>query len=215
MICGSSSASRSSGSSASCSATSPRARSSAPAELRVEAVWPSGDRPRLGRRRSPHPQRHPARHGQLLLRDVVVQATPPGWYPDPNDPYTQRYWDGLQWTENRSPALRRSWRSAGPPDERPGDRVDGARDPLVICGIGSVLALVFGYQAKREIEASGGTQGGEGMATAGIILGWIGVGLPSSTSSSGSSSLGGGLFSAARSRARDASRRRTPILIRR
>ena len=42
--------------------------------------------------------------------------------------------------------------------------------------IGSILALVFGYKAKRQISESGGTQSGEGMATAGIVLGWVGIG---------------------------------------
>jgi hypothetical protein len=41
--------------------------------------------------------------------------------------------------------------------------------------IGSILALVFGYTAKRQIAASHGTQGGSGLATAGIVLGWVGV----------------------------------------
>ncbi len=36
--------------------------------------------------------------------------------------------------------------------------------------IGSVLALVFGYIARRQIDASGGAQGGRGMAIAGIVL---------------------------------------------
>ncbi len=48
---------------------------------------------------------------------------------------------------------------------------------LVQMGIGSVLALVFGYMAKREIDASGGMQGGRGLAIAGIVLGWVGVGV--------------------------------------
>ena len=39
--------------------------------------------------------------------------------------------------------------------------------------IGSILALVFGYIAKRQIKERG--EGGGGMATAGIVLGWIGV----------------------------------------
>lgn len=43
--------------------------------------------------------------------------------------------------------------------------------------IGSILALVFGYVAKKQIAQSGGTQSGAGMATAGIVLGWIGVGI--------------------------------------
>jgi hypothetical protein len=42
--------------------------------------------------------------------------------------------------------------------------------------IGSILALVFGYVAKSQIDASRGTQGGRGMAVAGIVLGWVGVG---------------------------------------
>jgi uncharacterized membrane protein len=46
---------------------------------------------------------------------------------------------------------------------------------LWIYWIGSVLALVFGYKAKQEIAASNGGQGGAGMATAGIVLGWVGV----------------------------------------
>jgi hypothetical protein len=47
---------------------------------------------------------------------------------------------------------------------------------LVFCPlICSVLALVFGFQARNEIDGSGGRIGGRGNATAGIVLGWIGV----------------------------------------
>ena len=28
---------------------------------------------------------------------------PPGWYPDPEPPATQRYWDGKSWTDQRAP----------------------------------------------------------------------------------------------------------------
>lgn len=48
---------------------------------------------------------------------------------------------------------------------------------LWIYWLGSILALVFGYVAKRQIAESQGTQSGSGMATAGIVLGWIGVGV--------------------------------------
>ncbi|ALL79061.1 MULTISPECIES: DUF4190 domain-containing protein [unclassified Pseudonocardia] len=44
---------------------------------------------------------------------------------------------------------------------------------LWLYGLGSILALVLGYVAKRQI-AERGEQGG-GLATAGIVLGWIGV----------------------------------------
>jgi Domain of unknown function (DUF4190) len=45
---------------------------------------------------------------------------------------------------------------------------------LWIYWIGSVLALIFGYVAKGQIRE--GAQTGGGMATAGIVLGWVGVG---------------------------------------
>ncbi|WP_051704380.1 DUF4190 domain-containing protein [Glycomyces sp. NRRL B-16210] len=43
----------------------------------------------------------------------------------------------------------------------------GACNPI------SILALIFGMIAKRQIRERG--EQGEGMATAGIVLGWIGV----------------------------------------
>jgi hypothetical protein len=47
---------------------------------------------------------------------------------------------------------------------------------LVVCPlICSILALVFGYQGRAEIDKSGGRIGGRGNATAGIVLGWIGL----------------------------------------
>jgi hypothetical protein len=41
--------------------------------------------------------------------------------------------------------------------------------------IGSILALVFGYVSRRQIKKTG--QKGEGFALAGIVLGWVGVGI--------------------------------------
>ncbi|MGH9245533.1 MAG: DUF4190 domain-containing protein [Acidimicrobiales bacterium] len=37
------------------------------------------------------------------------------------------------------------------------------------------VAIVLANQAKNEIRASGGTQGGDGLATAGMVLGIIGL----------------------------------------
>ncbi len=42
--------------------------------------------------------------------------------------------------------------------------------------IGSILALIFGYQARKEIDREPGRLEGRGMATAGIVLGWVGLG---------------------------------------
>jgi len=43
--------------------------------------------------------------------------------------------------------------------------------------IGSIVGVILGYMARRQIEESGGAVGGEGLAKAGIVIGWIGVGL--------------------------------------
>jgi hypothetical protein len=44
--------------------------------------------------------------------------------------------------------------------------------------IAGVLALVFGYRARREIRQVGPARlDGEGQARAGIILGWVSVGM--------------------------------------
>lgn len=44
-----------------------------------------------------------------------------------------------------------------------------------LCGIGSLLAVIFGTKARREIRESGGAQTGDGMALAGTIIGAIGL----------------------------------------
>ena len=43
--------------------------------------------------------------------------------------------------------------------------------------IGSIVAVISGPMAKREIDESGGTLGGESLAQIGMILGWIGLAL--------------------------------------
>lgn len=43
--------------------------------------------------------------------------------------------------------------------------------------IGGIVAILTGNSAKKEIANSGGTVGGEGLAKAGVIIGWIGLAL--------------------------------------
>lgn len=63
---------------------------------------------------------------------------------------------------------------------------DGMAIASLIMGIGGfllcplvlgVLAVIFGYIGKRNIEESAGALGGESFAVGGIILGWINIGL--------------------------------------
>jgi hypothetical protein len=42
--------------------------------------------------------------------------------------------------------------------------------------IGSILAVIFGHIARHQVRESKGWQKGGGMAMAGLVLGWIGIG---------------------------------------
>ena len=42
--------------------------------------------------------------------------------------------------------------------------------------IGSILAVIFGHISLTQIKNSNGTQSGRGMAIAGLVLGYIGIG---------------------------------------
>jgi len=46
---------------------------------------------------------------------------------------------------------------------------------LWIYWLGSILALILGYLAKKEIRNSNDQLDGKGLATAGIVLGWVGI----------------------------------------
>lgn len=43
--------------------------------------------------------------------------------------------------------------------------------------LGSILAIVFGYSARNQIRQRPGELEGEGMAMAGLVLGWLMVGI--------------------------------------
>ncbi|MEU5156867.1 DUF4190 domain-containing protein [Glycomyces sp. NPDC021274] len=67
----------------------------------------------------------------------------------------------------------------GYPPYVPPRPTNGMAIAAMICGIVGVcspigiLGLIFGSIAKRQIRETG--EQGEGMATAGVVLGWIGV----------------------------------------
>ena len=47
----------------------------------------------------------------------------------------------------------------------------------MLCGVGSIVAIVLGFIARSQIKASAGRETGDGMAQAGIILGCVVRGL--------------------------------------
>jgi apolipoprotein N-acyltransferase len=43
--------------------------------------------------------------------------------------------------------------------------------------LGSIAAIITGYAARNETRANPPTASGDGMATTGIVLGWVSIGL--------------------------------------
>lgn len=77
-----------------------------------------------------------------------------------------------------SPAPQDQWGASAPTGETPGKATASlvlGIVGLVICPlVCSVLAVVFGKQAKDQIAANPG-MGGAGLAQAGVVLGWVGI----------------------------------------
>jgi len=100
----------------------------------------------------------------------MAEPIPPGWYADPGQPGTLRYWDGTAWTEQRA--------SAPAPAAAAGETNGLAIASFVLSlawafGIGSVLAVIFGFKARSQIRTR--NQSGEGLAVAGIVIGFLGL----------------------------------------
>ncbi|HWC13331.1 MAG TPA: DUF4190 domain-containing protein [Actinomycetota bacterium] len=72
--------------------------------------------------------------------------------------------------------------AVSPPPASPAARTNGKAIASLVLGIvgvtgipfvASVVAIILGYMARTEIAQRG--EEGRGLATAGIILGWVGV----------------------------------------
>jgi Domain of unknown function (DUF4190) len=117
---------------------------------------PDGSHPAPDAWGSPAAGQNPAPYGGYPAQP---QGTPYGQPMQQPQPYGQPY---------------------GYPYAPPQQRTNGLAIASMVLGIlwlywiGSILALVFGYIARRQIRERG--ESGGGMATAGIVLGWIGVG---------------------------------------
>ena len=115
-----------------------------------------------------------------------AQSSAPGWYPSPENPALVKYWDGSAWSGESHPAVPAP--GLYPPVQSapyvPFQAVanvgtNGFAIASMVLGIlwiywaGSVLALIFGYTALKQLRER--PQNGKGMAIAGIVLGWVGV----------------------------------------
>ncbi len=146
---------------------------------------------------APRTRREGALTEEVAVSDQTPGSAAPGWYPDPQNPGQQRYWDGTTWSaatpppQGPSPAAAPSAPSpvgSPPPAPMPGAQPPTSNNAIVglVLAIGSwficpiiaaVAALFFARSSSKEIEASGGAIGGAGMNTATRIIAWINIGV--------------------------------------
>ena len=102
------------------------------------------------------------------------QQGQPGWQQPESQPpqWQQSQPQQPQWGQ---PQQQQPWQPQTTPGSATAALILGICALLVCPIICAPLALVYGNKARNEIDASGGRLGGRGMATAGIVLGWIGV----------------------------------------
>lgn len=94
-----------------------------------------------------------------------------GWYVDPNDSQTNRYWDGAQWTESRAPRFHTS--PAPTVGSATSPRARAAGWTMTAFGGLTVLAAMMPWASIGPFTVSGTS--GDGAIT--LVLGLIGAGL--------------------------------------
>jgi hypothetical protein len=104
-------------------------------------------------------------------------SAPAGWFPDPAMPSTLRWWNGMNWTGYTAPSVPPTDSFGGYPGTQ---KTNGMAIASFVCSMAGILLLGLpclvgvglGIASLRQIERSGGNQGGRGLALAGI---WVGA----------------------------------------
>jgi len=105
-----------------------------------------------------------------------------GWYPDPEVPGHDRWWDGTQWSDARRAAASPGGSPVAPP--APVVRNNAALIGLILSFSGFVLPLVLnsfaggivsivGLRRSRQLAGNGILSNGRGLSIAGILIGFI------------------------------------------
>src|SRR4051812_26278198 len=108
---------------------------------------------------------HVSTNGQQT--EDPVSGAPPAFAPAPAAGYQPQWYPAQPYGYSTAMSMRQT--------------TNGMAVASLVLGIlwmywlGSILALVFGYIGKRQIDRSNGQQTGRGLAVAGIVLGWVGV----------------------------------------
>ncbi len=98
------------------------------------------------------------------VRQSAVDSYPPGWYVNPATGARQ-WWDGRQWAAVR----------ASQDEQQAPQGTNGLAIASLVLGIfgGSILAIILGRIAQQQCDDTG--QPGRELATAGLVLGVIGL----------------------------------------
>lgn len=125
-----------------------------------------------------------------------------GWYPDPENPGAERWWNGSSWSDHRrtpdsaavaAPAGQQSTPAVPPPiveaQQPPADGLAIAGFVVSLAGIvigwftlalpgivGAILSGVALHRIKQR-ERAGIPVGGRGLAIAGLVIGCVTTGL--------------------------------------
>ena len=106
-----------------------------------------------------------------------AQSPAPGWYPDPQQSGQMRYWDGEVWTASVAPPaggpVYGGYLPAAEPNGLAIASLVCSLVGLFACGIPAVVGIVLGHVGYSQIRRSNGRQSGEGLALAGLIVGYL------------------------------------------
>jgi len=91
-----------------------------------------------------------------------TEAHPPGWYPDPSNG-AMRWWDGVRWGiyAQQTPLA-------------PMRQTEGLAIASLVTGLVGVpiAPIICGHMARTRIRDSNGMKDGDGLAIAGLVLGY-------------------------------------------
>jgi hypothetical protein len=92
----------------------------------------------------------------------------PGWYRDPSQPGALRWWDGERWSEHRA---------AAPPVVQPyyAKDTDGYAIASILTAVFGIpiAPIILGHIARNRIRESNGMLEGDGLAIAGLVIGYL------------------------------------------
>lgn len=99
-----------------------------------------------------------------------MNAHPAGWFPDPEDPTMWRYWDGGQWTSQRSPRGQAALpaRPSAHPAPAAGEPTGKWYFVIVLASVGLLAAVPFFHAASR-LHRPTLAKAGAGYAAAGLL----------------------------------------------